>query len=248
MKNYLSHLFENESKRFYGLEIQNFADEDIEDDNEDIDNNDSDKGNPKGNDENQITLSKRNLSMRLEKERNRERKKVAEEYEKIIQQKVNEALSQYLDKDSNSNATNLSQISEGERKDRELKKLREELEKQKQEIEDEKKKILIAKKENELIKAFREEKLPNSEKFNDIAKVLAKLEDEDRNSIYLDLVDFIRESIDAGVEERFKVQSPRQSSKLTSDVDKETDVAIKYAKNGDGYAGKKASDFSRWGK
>lgn len=238
MKNYLLSCLKGD----YRLKIQNFTDDDeTKEDEEGLDDKDKES-----HESEEITLSKRNLSMRLEKERARERKRVEKEYEEIIQKKIDEAIESYSVKQKEKeDEQSLSKLTEQERQTREFKKLQDELEQEKQKLANERKQIQIEKQENELIRAFREEKLPNADKFNGIAKVLAKLDDDERNSAYLDIVDFIRDSIDEGVKEKFKVQTPKTSSK--SSKEEENELAVKYAKR-DSSSESRNSNFSAWNK
>lgn len=229
----------------YILNIQNFNDDEEDDENLEDDKKDNDDEESKEDDDskNIITMSTKTLNKRLE----RERKKTEKEYEKklddILSQKMQDFSQRFFQEQKEKEE--LSKLSEKERSERELKNKLAEYERKEKELEKERKELSRFKKENELIETFRQEKIPMVDEFIPIAKILSKLDDDDRNDAYLAVVDFLRNGIEKTVKSKFQNKEPESSNK---NKDKKEGYGSRFAKNHGDLVQNKNSDFSSWGK
>lgn len=237
------YLFANyDDLKSYVLEIQKFANEDdLEKEKEDDEDLEKEKEDD-DDDKETIHMSPKTLSKRLERERKKAEKEAENKFSELLDAKMKAFSEQFFEKQKEKEE--LSKLSEKERNDRELKNKLAEYERKEKELEEEKKKISRFQKENELIETFREEKLP-IDGFTPIAKILSKLDDDDeRNDAYLSIVEFLRNGIEQGVKEKFKVKEPESSTKKEN---KKEGYGSRFAKNYDDGFKTKKSDFSNWG-
>lgn len=229
--------------RDYRINIQNFAENgENGEGNDNLDNgnpNDDNLNNGNPEDDN-ISMSKSTFAKRLQ----RERDKAQKEAESKINDAITKAMNDFLEQQKE--AEDLSKLSEKEREQREMQKRLQELETKEKQFAEREQQMKVFERENEILKAYQEEKLGSTTDFEPIAKILAKFDDDERNDAYLSIVDFLRNGIENGVKERFKTPEPSTSTKKDEE-NKKGGYGRRFA-NEQSNGGSTNSNFSRFEK
>lgn len=211
----------------YVLNIQNFAEDDIdtENDNTNLDNEEHE--------ENKISLTQKQLEDRLA----RERKKAIEEAERKANENISEMIAKAL-KEHDENVEkqkSFEKMTDEERENAKRIEREKDLEKRENELKEQLEQIKVSQSKNIIMSNYDKDQLPRRDLFESIAEVIAVLDDEKQAKVYSAFKGILEEQRKSLLKDALKQKPPKdgsdgirdfQSTRFAQQINKENENKV----------------------